>query len=51
MVSFEKTDYTVNEADGSVEVCIQILEPNTTDILIFGYLVSMAGTALGMSTI
>ena len=50
VIGFEEPDYTVNEDDGTVEVCLNILEPNTTDIFISGILVTNDGTALGMSS-
>ena len=47
VVGLEQTEYTGNEDDGSVEVCVGVLEPEEIDsaLLIFGQLSTAAGTA------
>ena len=47
---FERTEYTVGEEDGSVEVCVRIRAPNDTKLInVTGValLSTMDGTALG----
>lgn len=52
VVGLEQTEYTGNEDDGSVEVCVGVLEPDEIDsnLFIFGQLSTATGTAGKEST-
>ena len=48
LVGFESPNYTVNESDGSVEVCIVVTNPPANEDLIFDIIthhVTRSGTA------
>ena len=51
-IGFDPADYAVNERDGTVEICVSVLEPNDTSQLDPSFQVSLlfsleSGSALG----
>lgn len=38
VVGFEMPEYSVNEADGTVEVCLKVFSPSEIDLVILGNL-------------
>ena len=44
---FERVEYTVNEEDGSVEVCVVVLEPDEIGISFFSSISTIDNTAQG----
>ncbi len=54
VVGFERTNYTVNETDGFVEVCVVVTTPPPTEELVFPIVLRVTGrnvTATGMYVI
>ena len=49
VVGFERTEYTVDEDEGSVEVCVVLISPNETSFFIDGEVTSVDGEAKSMS--
>ena len=49
VVGFERTEYTVDEDEGYVEVCVVLISPNETSFFIDGEVTSVDGEAKSMS--
>ena len=48
VLGFEQLEYTVGEEEGSVEVCVRVLQPDVVQILPFALISTASRTALGM---
>ena len=47
VLGFEELEYTVGEEEGSVEVCVRVLQPDEVHILPFALISTANRTALG----
>ena len=48
ILGFEQSSYTVVEGDGSVQVCVAVLEPDDIQIFVSAQVVAVDGSAEGM---